>query len=312
MPIYEELNKCNLCPRKCGVNRNAGEVGVCKAGSQLQIARSALHFWEEPPISGTNGSGTIFFSHCALRCIFCQNHKIAHAGCGKCVSEKVLAGECLKLQKQGACNINFVTPTHFAPQIRSAINIARGAGLSIPIVWNTSGYEAVDAICANSGFIDVYLTDFKYASDTLAKNYSSAPNYPSAALEAIEAMLVQVGSLAFDTYEGNERMTHGVVVRHMLLPGCLSDSRGVVKMLWQRFGTDIALSLMNQYTPVLATQAQRGSVWAQQKLQQFPELANTVDGSEYERLLDYADSLGIENYFWQDGSTCSESFIPEF
>ena len=309
---HAELGKCMLCPRACGVNRNAGQTGVCKAGAQVQVARAALHFWEEPPISGTNGSGTIFLSHCALRCVYCQNHEIAHEGFGKVVSENELAKMCLNLQSQGALNINFVTPTHYAPQIRSAINIARKAGLSLPIVWNTAGYETADAICANNGFVDIYLTDFKYASSALAKNFSAAPNYPSTALAAIEAMLAQVGSLAFDTHAKNERMTRGVVVRHMLLPGCLEDSKRVVKTLWQHFGESVALSLMNQYTPVLATQAQKGSVWAQKRLQQFPELANTVSNGEYEQLLDYADGLGIENYFWQSGGTCSESFIPEF
>jgi len=303
---------CDLCPWCCGANRRRGERGLCGAADELVVARSALHMWEEPPISGESGSGTIFFSHCTLRCLYCQNTLIAHGQTGRVVSIERLAGMCLELQDQGALNVNMVTPTHYAPQIRAAVALARSRGLSLPIVWNTSGYETVQAIRENDGTVDVYLTDFKYASAELGKRYSHVPDYPERALTALDAMLESVGPLRFDSYRGEQRLVRGVIVRHLMLPGCLEDSKNIVRLLHERYGSDIRMSLMNQYTPVLATAAQEGSVRAAKALEACPELSGRVSEDEYMELLDYADLIGIEDYFWQEGGACEESFIPSF
>ncbi len=303
---------CDLCPWRCGVNRRGGERGLCGAADELVVARSALHMWEEPPISGESGSGTIFFSHCTLRCLYCQNTLIAHGQTGRAVSIERLADMCLELQDQGALNVNMVTPTHYAPQIRAAVALARSRGLSLPIVWNTSGYETVKAIRENDGTVDVYLTDFKYASAELGKRYSHVPDYPERALTALDAMLESVGPLRFDSYRGEQRLVRGVIVRHLMLPGCLEDSKNIVRLLHECYGSDIRMSLMNQYTPVLATAVQEGSVRAAKALEACPELSGHVSEDEYMELLDYADLIGIEDYFWQEGGACEESFIPSF
>ena len=219
---------------------------------------------------------------------------------------------CLDLQAQGALNVNMVTPTHYAPHIRAAVAAARKAGLSLPVVWNTSGYETVQAIRENIGTVDVYLADFKYMDPLLAKRYSYAVDYPQVALAALEAMVEAVGKPAFDEAAGEACMTRGVVVRHLLLPGALEDSKRVVRTLWERFGTTVMLSLMNQYTPVLAAAAKDGDARTAAQLKRCPELGRRVTEDEYEELLDYADSLGIEDYFWQQGEAAKESFIPAF
>lgn len=306
------LTSCDICPRACGANRAAGERGVCGADAQAMVARAALHFWEEPPISADSGSGTIFFSHCPLRCSYCQNTVIAHGALGRAVSVDELADMCLDLERQGALNINFVTPTHFAPQARAAVRLARKRGMALPVVWNTSGYETVRAICDNAGVVDVYLTDFKYASAYLGARYSQAPDYAQRALRALDAMVEQTGEARYDVFQGQERMTRGVVVRHLLLPGQLEDSKRVVRLLHERYGSRVRLSLMNQYTPVLATAAARGDARAARALERCPELAERVPDDVYEELLDFADDLGVEDYFWQEGGACEESFIPAF
>ena len=270
-----DISSCDLCPRVCGVDRSAGARGVCGADGRLRIARAALHFWEEPPISGTHGSGTVFFSWCPL-------------------------------------NINLVTPTHYAPHARAALDLARERGMDLPVVWNTSGYETVRAVRENRGYADVYLTDYKYASSDLAARYSKAPNYPQVALDALSAMVDEIGDPCFDEYEGDERMTRGVVVRHLMLPGALEDSKRVVQTVWEHFGSSVLLSIMNQYTPVLAESAKAGDAWACRELERCSELARRVPNEDYERLLDFADSLGIEDYFWQEGGAAEESFIPAF
>lgn len=307
-----ELAVCQLCPRACGVDRAAGKRGVCGAAADVVVARAALHQWEEPPISGNRGSGTIFFSHCPLGCVYCQNQVIAAGEAGVPVSVERVADMCLDLQKQGALNINFVTPTHYAPQARRAVAIARRNGLSLPIVWNTSGYETVQAVRDNVGVVDVYLTDFKYMSAELAKRYSAAPDYPQVALAALDEMVRCTGQPEADEIDGMPRLTRGVVVRHLMLPGALEDSKRVVRAVWERYGDAVLLSLMNQYTPVLADAAAAGDAWAQRQLQRCPELAQRVPDEDYEALLDYADSLGIEDYFWQQGGAAKESFIPAF
>lgn len=307
-----ELTSCHLCPRACGADRLAGQRGVCGADGRLMAARAALHKWEEPPISGDRGSGTIFFTHCPLRCVYCQNQVIAAGQVGVPVTVERVADMCLDLQGQGALNINFVTPTHYAPHARAAVGQARARGLRLPIVWNTSGYETVEAVRANAGTVDVYLTDFKYMDHELARRYSAAPNYPEVALEALGEMVSQVGQPQGDEVDGMPRLTRGVVVRHLMLPGALEDSKRVVRTVWERFGDSVLLSLMNQYTPVLADAARSGDQWAQGQLSRCPELGRRVPDEEYEELLDYADSLGIEDYFWQQGGAAKESFIPLF
>ena len=308
--IKEKLCSCTLCPRRCGVNRTAGERGVCGADGDVRVARAALHFWEEPPISGNDGSGTIFFSHCPLRCVYCQNYALAHGHQGRPVTVERLAAIMGELEAAGALNINCVTPTHYAPHIRAAVARAREAGMALPVLWNTSGYETVEAIRANVGAVDAYLTDFKYADGTLARRYSHAADYPEAALAALEAMVACAGEPRYDEYRGQERLIGGVVVRHLMLPGALENSKAVVRLVHGRFGNAVRLSLMNQYTPVLAREAEAGNVRAADALAAHPELAQTVPDEEYERLLDFADGLGVEDYFWQEGGAAEESFIP--
>lgn len=313
-PRTRALNpaRCDLCPRACGADRAAGERGACGAADEVLIARAALHFWEEPPISGDSGSGTVFFAHCPLKCVYCQNTVIAHGALGYPVSVEHLAELFCDLEQQGALNINLVTPTHYAPHARAAVRDARQAGMNLPVVWNTSGYETVEAIRANRGTADVYLTDFKYADAEIGRRYSNVGDYPERALAALDAMVEQTGAPAYDEYRGQERMTHGVVVRHLLLPGHLDDSKRVVRLLHERYGSDVKLSIMNQYTPVLATAAVSGSERAAAMLRRFPELAERVPSEEYEELLDFADAIGVEDYFWQEGGACEESFIPAF
>lgn len=303
---------CDLCPRACGVDRAAGERGACGADDRLVVARAALHFWEEPPISGERGSGTVFFAHCPLRCVYCQNAVIAAGEAGAEVSVERLGEMCLELQEQGALNVNFVTPTHYAPEARAAVAWARERGLALPVVWNTSGYETVAAVRANAGTVDAYLTDFKYADAELARRYSHAPDYPEVALAALEAMVEEAGRPTFDEVDGEPRLTGGVVVRHLMLPGALEDSKRVVRLVHERFGDAVLLSLMNQYTPVLADAAKAGDARAAATLDRCPELAERVSDDEYELLLDYADELGVEDYFWQQGGAAEDSFIPAF
>lgn len=311
--MYDLLSSsCDLCPRACGVNRKAGQRGVCGADDKLVVARAALHFWEEPPISGTRGSGTVFFAQCPLHCVYCQNAVIAAGGAGAAVSVEHLAAICCSLQEQGALNVNFVTPTQYAPQVRVAVTLAREQGLTVPVVWNTSGYETVEAVRDNVDTVDVYLSDFKYADSALAERYSHASNYPEVALAALDAMVVQVGEPSFDEVDGEERLVRGVVVRHLMLPDALEDSKRVVRLVHERYGKRVLLSLMSQYTPVLAQAAAAGDERAAAELHRCPELAGRVSGEDYERLLDYVDTLGIEDYFWQEGAAAKESFIPAF
>lgn len=286
----------------CGALREQGKRGVCGADARIAVARAALHFWEEPPISGTAGSGTVFFSHCPLHCIYCQNEQIASGHAGKQVDEDRLADMCLDLQEQGALNVNFVTPTHYSLQVRDAVERARARGLSIPVVWNTSGYEREAVVGALEGTVDVWLTDYKYADAGLAARYSHAVDYPDVALQAIAEMLRVSGVPRYDEVQGEPRMIGGVVVRHLVLPGALDNSKTALRILFDRFGDDVLYSIMNQYTPVMPTAA----------LSRYPELGGRVSDEEYEELLDYADSLGMQDYFWQDGPAAEESFIPSW
>lgn len=291
------LENCTLCPRRCGADRVHGKTGFCGADERIKIARADLHFWEEPCISGDSGSGTVFFSHCTLKCAYCQNYPISSGGKGRFVTEDELAEIFVGLEKRGANNINLVTPTHYSVQIIKALEIAKMRGLSIPILYNTSGYETREAVRRLDGYIDIFLPDFKYASNKLAEKYSSAPGYFEAAGSAIEQMVRQTGKCEFDK---NGIIKKGVVVRHMLLPGRLSDSKRVIEYLFKTYGHDIYLSIMSQYTPLSTIP------------DEFPELKKPIAMSDYDKLLDYAISIGVENAFIQEGESQSESFIPEF
>ena len=297
---YTSYDRCELCPRRCGVRRNLGERGACGMDATLRIARSALHFWEEPPISGEQGSGAIFFSGCSLRCVFCQNHEISHGRFGRDVSAARLAAMMLELEEQGALNINLVTPSHFAPHIIEALSLARTSGLSLPIVCNTSGYELGEVVRELSGVVDIWLSDFKYADAALASSLSAAPDYPEVAAEALlemHAALMAAGGRA----EGSDgRMRRGIIVRHLVLPGHTDDSLAVLDRVWEICGNDCDLSVMNQYTPNEVCRKRGG------------ELARSVSEQEYERVLDHADELGFERLWWQQGGTVSESFVPPF
>lgn len=296
--ILQDMQDCTLCPRECHADRIAGRLGFCGQSDQLMAARAALHFWEEPCLSGTNGSGTVFFSGCNLRCIYCQNHAIAQGQTGKQISIERLSEIFLELQDKKAHNINLVTPTHFIPQIIKALQNAKDNGLTIPVVYNTSGYEKVDTLKRLEGLIDIYLPDLKYHDTAFSSRYSKAPDYFVKAAAAIDEMLRQTGLPVFTDGE-DSLMLKGVIVRHLLLPGCESDSRYLLRFLHQTYKNDIYVSIMNQYTPM----PQAASV---------PALNRRISSAEYERIVDYAIRIGIENGFIQEGDTASESFIPAF
>lgn len=322
---------CELCPRKCRVERKQGKIGVCGAGEVAQVALADLHMWEEPPITGEHGSGAIFFSHCPLKCVYCQNRQISREGKGKEVTPVELAHMMFDLQARGATNINLVTGTHYLPQIEQALtlvgrlpfkNHVRLADeveiigkLDIPIVWNTSGFETVETVHRLNRFVDIYLTDFKYFSEELGKELSAVSNYCKVATVAIKAMLDKGGdtSSSFtDEISGANDKQPEVIIRHLILPGHVEDSKKVIKHVFNNFGDSVTLSIMNQYTPVLKTAADSGDEWSARVLRKHPELGRSVTDEEYEEVLDFADSLGIEDYFWQEGETCKESFIPNF
>lgn len=288
---------CNICPRECNVDRKNGQKGVCGVtGTGVFGARAALHMWEEPCISGENGSGTVFFSGCPLRCVYCQNYEIARAGRGTEITVKRLVEIFLELQDQKAANINLVTPTHYTLEIIEAIQIARSKGLKLPMVYNCSGYEKVETLKLLEGFVDVYLVDYKYEDSTIAMRYSNAPEYPAVVKGALDEMVRQCGFAKFNE-EG--MMQRGVIVRHLLLPGCLENAKAVVKYVYETYQEQVFLSLMNQYTPL-------------PHVVKWPELNRRVTEEEYGELVDYAIELGVENGFIQEGDTAEESFIPEF
>ena len=291
--MEELFNKCNLCPRECSVNRNNKELGYCRASNKLKIGGYHLHMWEEPIISGKNGSGTIFFSYCNLRCIYCQNYDISIYDNGEEITIDRFANICLELQDMGAENINLVTPSHYIPLIREGLIMAKDKGLNIPIVYNTSGYEKVDSLRLLDGLIDIYLPDFKYYDDNLGK-YSNVNNYFEIADKAIQEMYRQVGSPIIK----KGIMRRGIIVRHLVLPHHSDDSKKVVKYLYDKYGDNIYLSIMNQYTPVRRCK--------------YLELNDKVSEKEYDNVIDYAYDLGIRKCFVQDSESQSESFIPVF
>ena len=293
------LSACELCPRRCHADRAAGERGVCGATDTLRLARAALHFWEEPPISGEAGSGTVFFSGCPLKCVYCQNHEISTGNFGIDVSPERLAQIMLELQDQGALNINLVTATHYAHLLPEAIAAARAQGLAIPIVYNTSGCERVEAVRELDDLVDIWLTDFKYADAGLGRALSHVPDYPSVAQSALIEMARQLERHGGGAARADGTWTRGIIVRHLVLPGHTEDSCRVLELIWDAVG-DVPISVMNQYTPNAAMRAAGG------------ELARAVTREEYERVLDHADDLGFTQMFWQEGGAVDESFTPPF
>ena len=292
-----ENKACAICPRRCNALREEGVSGFCGvSGPGVFLARAALHFWEEPCISGTRGSGTVFFSGCNLRCVYCQNHEISEMKAGKRVPLSRLSEIFLELQEKGAHNLNLVTPTHYACGIHEALRKARQEGLALPVVWNTSGYEDPETLKALEGDIDIYLTDFKYMDRDLAARFSKAPDYPSAAKAALREMVRQKPRLLADE-EGMLR--EGVIVRHLLLPGHVRNAKDVVRYVYGTYGDSVLLSLMNQYTPV-------------REIPDAPELNRHPTRREYEKLISFALDLGVTNALIQEGGTQKESFIPAF
>lgn len=310
--------KCDICPRNCQADRRVS-FGYCGGTDQIKVARAALHFWEEPCLSGTSGSGTVFFSGCSMHCVFCQNHEIANGQAGQEISVERLAEIFLELQEQNANNINLVTAGHFTPAVVRALLLAREQGLAIPVVYNSSGYESVETLKMLEGLVDVYLPDFKYWEAETAGRYSNAPDYPQVAKAAIAEMVRQVGKPVFAGKKewlaenakkngiGQEAaqeeclLVKGVLVRHLILPGHTKESKAIIKYLLETYGDQIYISIMNQYTPMPGI-AERG----------FPELNRKVTRREYEKVIDYAIELGLENGFIQEGETAKESFIPAF
>lgn len=293
------LGACELCPRRCRADRAAGERGVCGATDTLRLARAALHFWEEPPISGEAGSGTVFFSGCPLKCVYCQNHEISTGNFGIDVPPERLAQIMLELQDQGALNINLVTATHYAHLLPEAIAAARARGLVVPIVYNTSGYERVEAVRELDDLVDIWLTDFKYADAGLGRALSHVPDYPSVAQSALIEMARQLERHGGGAARADGTWTRGIIVRHLVLPGHAEDSCRVLDLIWDAVG-DVPISVMNQYTPNAAMRAAGG------------ELARAVTREEYECVLDHADDLGFTQMFWQEGGAVDESFTPPF
>jgi putative pyruvate formate lyase activating enzyme len=281
---YWRLAACDLCPHDCGVNRIKDERGICGAGLKPKIASANVHRGEEPPVSGTKGSGTVFLSGCSLKCAFCQNYPISQLGNGEELSTGELAGRMIKLQRQGVHNINFVTPTHFLPQILAALWLAIPQGFNLPIVWNTSGYEKVDALHLLDGVVDVYLPDMKYVDELCAVEFSAAPGYRDYNRCAVKEMLRQVGHLQLDT-EGIARQ--GLIVRHLVLPGGIAGSRETLTWIAEHLGSDTHIALMNQYFP------------AHRAVTMKP-ISRKVSGREYGQVVETLEGLGLENGWVQD------------
>lgn len=291
---------CELCPRRCGVDRSECH-GYCGQSDKIKIARAAPHMWEEPCISGKNGSGTVFFCGCTLSCVYCQNAAISWHRCndiGVTVTPERLAEMFLELERKGVHNINLVTPTMFAYGISDALDIAHGMGLSLPTVYNTSGYELPEALDIMGERIDIYMPDFKYITPETAAKYSGAEDYPKHAAASLSHMVKRIGGAVFG---GDGMMKRGIIVRHLLLPGRLAESLRVLDYLFSEYGNSIYYSIMSQYTPVESLDRVK-----------YPELARRVTTYEYKKLIDHAVSLGITNGFIQSGSAAKESFIPDF
>lgn len=296
MKNMNKYENCLLCPRKCGINRSTGQTGVCGVSSEIKVARAALHYWEEPCISGKRGSGAVFFSGCSLHCVFCQNREISDGKAGKVISKERLSDIFIELADKGANNINLVTPGQYIPDIVWAVNDAKSRGMKLPIIYNTSGYENVTELKLLEGIVDVYLPDFKYMDSTLSARYSRAKDYPSVAKQAISEMVRQQPDVVIDDATG--LIQKGVIVLQLLLPGHVNDAKAVLKYLYDTYHDHVYISMMSQFTPIA--------------LKDYPEINRTVTKREYERLVDYALEIGITNAFIQEGDVAKDSFIPAF
>lgn len=296
MKNMNKYENCLLCPRKCGINRSTGQTGVCGVSSEIKVARAALHYWEEPCISGKRGSGAVFFSGCSLHCVFCQNREISDGKAGKVISKERLSDIFMELADKGANNINLVTPGQYIPDIVWAVNDAKSRGMKLPIIYNTSGYENVTELKLLEGIVDVYLPDFKYMDSTLSARYSRAKDYPSVAKQALSEMVRQQPDVVIDDATG--LIQKGVIVRQLLLPGHVNDAKAVIKYLYDTYHDHVYISMMSQFTPIA--------------LKDYPEINRTVTRREYERLVDYALEIGITNAFIQEGDVAKDSFIPAF
>lgn len=296
MKNMNKYENCLLCPRKCGINRSTGQTGVCGVSSEIKVARAALHYWEEPCISGKRGSGAVFFSGCSLHCVFCQNREISDGKAGKLISKERLSDIFMELADKGANNINLVTPGQYIPDIVWAVNDAKSRGMKLPIIYNTSGYENVTELKLLEGIVDVYLPDFKYMDSTLSARYSRAKDYPSVAKQALSEMVRQQPDVVIDDSTG--LIQKGVIVRQLLLPGHVNDAKYVLKYLYDTYHDHVYISMMSQFTPIA--------------LKDYPEINRTVTRREYERLVDYALEIGITNAFIQEGDAAKDSFIPAF
>lgn len=296
MKNMNKYENCLLCPRKCGINRSTGQTGVCGVSSEIKVARAALHYWEEPCISGKRGSGAVFFSGCSLHCVFCQNREISDGKEGKVISKERLSDIFIELAGKGANNINLVTPGQYIPDIVWAVNDAKSRGMKLPIIYNTSGYENVTELKLLEGIVDVYLPDFKYMDSTLSARYSRAKDYPSVAKQALSEMVRQQPDVVIDDSTG--LIQKGVIVRQLLLPGHVNDAKAVLKYLYDTYHDHVYISMMSQFTPIA--------------LKDYPEINRTVTKREYERLVNYALEIGITNAFIQEGDVAKDSFIPAF
>lgn len=296
MKNMNKYENCLLCPRKCGINRSTGQTGVCGVSSEIKVARAALHYWEEPCISGKRGSGAVFFSGCSLHCVFCQNREISDGKEGKVISKERLSDIFMELADKGANNINLVTPGQYIPDIVWAVNDAKSRGMKLPIIYNTSGYENVTELKLLEGIVDVYLPNFKYMDSTLSARYSRAKDYPSVAKQALSEMVRQQPDVVIDDATG--LIQKGVIVRQLLLPGHVNDAKAVLKYLYDTYHDHVYISMMSQFTPIA--------------LKDYPEINRTVTRREYERLVDYALKIGITNAFIQEGDVAKDSFIPAF
>lgn len=296
MKNMNKYENCLLCPRKCGINRRTGQTGVCGVSSEIKVARAALHYWEEPCISGKRGGGAVFFSGCSLHCVFCQNREISDGKEGKVISKERLSDIFMELAGKGANNINLVTPGQYIPDIVWAVNDAKSRGMKLPIIYNTSGYENVTELKLLEGIVDVYLPDFKYMDSTLSARYSRAKDYPSVAKQALSEMVRQQPDVVIDDATG--LIQKGVIVRQLLLPGHVNDAKAVLKYLYDTYHDHVYISMMSQFTPIA--------------LKDYPEINRTVTKREYERLVNYALEIGITNAFIQEGDVAKDSFIPAF
>lgn len=292
--VFMDMQNCTLCPRLCAVDRTK-RFGVCHASDKVDIALVSLHQWEEPCLSGTNGAGTVFFSHCNMRCIFCQNHEISTEGKGITVSIERLAQIFLEQQARKAHCLDLVTPTHYLPQIIEALDIAKKQGLNIPVAYNTSGYERPEMLEQLRGYVDIFLPDFKYYFKETAQEYSRAPNYPEIVKKAIQTMYTIVGKPVFK----DSIMQKGMIIRHLVLPWHYKESMEIVKYIWETYKDDVYLSLMNQYTPMY-------------KALTHPKLKRKLTTFEYDKVVDFALDLGFKNCYIQQGKTATTDFVPNF